>query len=237
VLPRLVHRWDLDRPAAKLLQEGLAPLVSHSDAVPASPRYVAGVDCSGSDEDGEALAAIVVMALPGLETVEVRTVRGRPLMPYVPGYLSFREVPLLLEGFQRLAVRPDLIICDGHGYAHPRRFGLACHLGLVLDCPAIGCAKSLLVGRYEGLSVHAGSTAAVVHRGEPIGVALRTQAGRTPVFVSVGHRVDIAAAVKWVMATTGRYRLPEPGRLAHLAASGRLKETTTTSPPSPEAIA
>lgn len=127
-----------------------------------------------------------------------------------------------MGAFERLRVTPDLILCDGHGLAHPRRFGLACHLGLLLDTPAIGCAKSILVGAYDTLAHEAGATSTLVHRGEPVGVALRTQAGKSPVYVSGGHNVDIASATRWVMACVTRYRLPEPARLAHLTAAGRI---------------
>ena len=218
-----LHSWNVDYAGARELQTLLAPRVSHENAVPEAPRLIAGVDISGAERAAEALGAVVVLRYPEMELVEVQTVRKVPLIPYIPGLLSFREIPVLLEAFERLESVPDVIICDGHGLAHPRRFGLACHLGMVLDTPSIGCAKSILVGKYGALSPEAGSAAALVDKGEPVGVALRTQTGKTPVFVSVGHKVDLASAIRWVMATVTKYRLPEPGRLAHLAASGRIQ--------------
>ena len=220
--PRLNHSWDLDYAAAREFQVALAPTVSRENAIPEAPRLIAGVDISGAERGAEALGAVVVVSYPELELVEVRTAKKAPLIPYIPGLLSFREIPVLLDAFERLESVPDFILCDGHGMAHPRRFGLACHLGMVLDIPSIGCAKSILAGAYQGLAQEAGSTAPLIDRGEVVGLALRTQEGKTPVFVSIGHKVDLAAATRWVLACVTRYRLPEPARLAHLAASGRV---------------
>ena len=142
-------------------------------------------------------------------------------MPYVPGLLSFRETPVLLAAFEQITMEPDVIMVDGHGRAHPRRFGIACHLGMLLDVPAIGCAKSVLVGSHGALAEQAGSASSLVHKGEVIGMGLRTQTGRTPIYVSVGHKVDLPSAMRWTMACAGKYRVPEPTRLAHIAASGR----------------
>ena len=132
----LTHRWDVDRAEARELQISLAPLVSHQNEIPDAPRTVAGVDISGTLADGQALGAVVVMSYPDLKLLEVQTVRKTPLMPYTPGLLSFREIPVLLDAFERLSNKPDFILCDGHALAHPRRFGLACHLGMALECPA-----------------------------------------------------------------------------------------------------
>lgn len=218
---RVLHPWDLDTASAKDLQRTVARRVSHEDEISPSPRLVAGVDISGATRGEEALGAVVILGYPDMELVEVQTVKKRPIIPYVPGLLSFREIPILLEAFQRLRNLPDLILCDGHGYAHPRRFSLACHLGLVLDVPSIGCAKSILVGKYSGLGHSAGSTAALMDKEEPVGLTLRTQDGKSPVFVSLGHNLSIDAAARWVMSCLRRYRLLEPARLAHQVASGR----------------
>jgi len=148
--------------------------------------------------------------------------------PYIPGLLSFRESPLILAACQRLTVTPDLILVDGQGIAHPRRIGLASHLGLFLDTPTIGCAKSLLCGSHETLPEKPGSYAELVDTGETIGAALRTRLGVKPVYVSIGHKVDLRTALHWAMECCRGYRLPEPTRLAHLAAGGKLKERDVT---------
>ena len=133
----------------------------------------------------------------------------------MPGLLSFRESPLVLAAIEKLRVLPDLLMVDGQGYAHPRRFGIACHLGLLLDRPAIGCAKSVLVGRYEDPGPEAGDQAPLVHRGETIGMALRTKARTNPLIVSIGHKIDLPTAVGFVQACLRGYRLPETTRAAH----------------------
>jgi deoxyribonuclease V len=134
--------------------------------------------------------------------------------PYVPGLLSFREAPAALAALRKLRAEPDAIICDGQGYAHPRRFGLACHIGLIVNRPSIGCAKSVLIGSFEAPASHRGATAALRHNGERIGTVLRTQHDVRPVFVSIGHRLSLAVAVRIVLRAAVRYRLPEPTRLA-----------------------
>ena len=173
-------------------------------------RTVAGVDVS--EKDGRARAAVVVMR--GLEPVEEAVAETAIPFPYVPGLLSFREIPPLLAAWRKLRTRPDVVIVDGQGYAHPRRFGLACHLGVLLGVPTIGCAKSLLVGRYAEPAPERGSWSPLVDRGETIGVALRTRDGTNVVYVSVGHRISLGAAIRTVLACATRYRLPEPQRLA-----------------------
>lgn len=221
VKARPLHEWDLDPSAAQAVQRQLAPLVSRVNEIDGTPRFIAGVDLSGVDAEGEATGAVVVLGFPELEVVEVQTARQRPAIPYVPGLLSFRETPVLLEAFEKLRVTPDLVICDGQGIAHPRRFGIACHLGLLLDVPSIGCAKSILRGRFQELGQEAGSTAELVDKNEVVGTAVRTVAGQTPVYISIGHKVDLPAAVHWAMACVRGRRLPEPTRLAHNAAGGR----------------
>lgn len=208
---------------AVAIQQRLAPLVERqSVAMPV--RLIAGTDISlrGGD-DGEGLAAVVVLSWPELVPVEQSVVRAVVRFPYVPGLLSFREIPLLLPAFERLRSRPDLLVVDGQGIAHPRRLGLASHLGLLFDVPAMGCAKSRLTGRIEGeLGAARGAAAALLDRGELVGHAVRTRTGTNPVYVSTGHRVDAAAAVRWALDLAVRYRLPEPTRLAHQAAAGKV---------------
>jgi len=186
------------------------------------PRLIAGLDISGASDEGYALAAVVVLSYPRLEIVEIQTARARPPFPYVPGLLSFREISVLFAALDRLTVQPDLLVVDGHGRAHPRRFGLASHLGVLFDIPTIGCAKSLLVGSHGLLREARGSTAVLKHKGEAIGKAVRTRSGVKPVYVSVGHKIDVRSAVRWVLAFATGYRLPEPTRLADQAASGDL---------------
>ena len=187
-----------------------------------APSLVAGVDISGEDSGGFARAAVVVLSYPELEMVEQKVVTLPVVFPYVPGLLSFREVPLILSACEALTVSPDLLIADGQGVAHPRRLGLASHLGLFLDVPTIGCAKSILCGCHEDVGPEPGNWVPLRDRGEVIGAVLRTKRGVKPVYVSVGHMVDLEAAVGWTMDCCRGYRLPEPTRLAHLAASRKL---------------
>jgi deoxyribonuclease V len=211
------QRWDLAPKAAVALQRRLAgKIVQQLPApLPASP-LVAGADVSYDQRSDRLFAAVVVLQLPGLERVEQATAADRARFPYVPGLLSFREAPALLKCFGKLKCRPDVVMIDGHGLAHPRRFGIACHVGWVLDVPTIGCAKSILVGRYGKLAGTRGASAALVHDGEPVGCALRTRQAVQPVYVSVGHRIDLATATRIVLRCAPRYRLPEPTRQAHL---------------------
>jgi len=169
-----------------------------------------------------AQGAVVVLQYPALRPVETKVIAGNLDFPYIPGLLSFRESPLTLAACEQLGITPDLVLVDGQGVAHPRRFGLASHLGLCLNLPTIGCAKSLLCGTHKTPGAEPGSYAEVVDRGEIIGVALRTKLGVKPIYVSIGHKVDLKTAIYWVMKCCRGYRLPEPTRLAHLAAGGNL---------------
>ncbi len=217
-----LHSWQVSTAEAFDIQLRLASQVSRSNEV-TSPKFVAGVDISVDRERGTATGAVVVLDYPQLGLVETKVVSGRVDFPYVPGLLSFREAPLTLATFQQLSVTPDLVLVDGQGIAHPRRLGLASHLGLFLDTPTIGCAKSRLCGSHRVPDEEAGSYAELVDRGETIGAALRTRPGASPIYVSIGHRVDLEAAIYWVLECCRGYRLPEPTRLAHLAAGGNLK--------------
>lgn len=218
------YDWPGTLEAAKALQVALAGLVSHRNDIPAEPRFVAGVDVSPPDADGIVRGAVAVLRWPELSLAEVRVGRDRPPVPYVPGYLAFREVPAVSDALERLETVPDVILVDGQGMAHPRRFGLACHLGLTAGVPTIGCAKSRLIGRFEGLGNERGGSAPLVDRGQVVGAAVRTRTGVSPVYVSVGHRVSLKAAVGFALTCCGRYRVPEPTRLAHFAAAGRFAE-------------
>ncbi len=218
-----LHGWQVSPAQAIDIQRSLAGLVSSSGEV-AAPRFIAGVDISAGKYRSLARGAVVVLRYPGLEIVDTRLVEGELGMPYIPGLLSFRESPLILAACEALTVNPDLIIVDGQGILHPRRIGLASHLGLFLDVPTIGCAKSLLCGEHGVLDSEQGNYVKIVDGVETIGVALRTRSGVKPVYVSVGHKINLESAVGWVLACCRGYRLPEPTRLAHLAAGGNLKQ-------------
>ena len=217
-----LHSWQVSITQALDIQRGLAQQVSRNSEV-ATPRFIAGVDISGGKAQGMATAAAVVLNYPELKVVETKIAQGKLDFPYVPGLLSFRESPLTLAACQNLTVIPDLVMVDGQGIAHPRRLGLASHLGLFLNTPTIGCAKSLLCGSYEEPDEKPGSYTEIIDGGETIGAALRTKSGVRPVFVSIGHKIDLQSAIYWVLECCRGYRLPEPTRLAHLAAGGSLK--------------
>jgi deoxyribonuclease V len=182
-------------------------------------RTVAGLD-AGFEEDGAvARAAVVVLSFPELRPLDYALARGPVRFPYVPGFLSFREAPVLIEALAMLRVRPGLLICDGQGIAHPRRVGIASHIGVLAGLPSIGCAKSLLTGRHGELPDERGARVPLTHSREQIGWVLRTRPGVKPVFVSPGHRVGMDSAAELVMACVTRYRLPETTRYAHNLAS------------------
>jgi len=214
-----VHRWNLTPAEAISLQEELRHRVIARDRL-GRVRRVAGVDV-GFERDGAVTrAAVAVLGFPGLELVDWAIARTPTRFPYVPGLLSFRETPAVLKALAKLKLRPDLLLCDGQGLAHPRRFGFACHLGLLADIPAIGVAKTRLIGEHEAVPGNRGGWTPLVDRGEMIGAVLRTRPGVKPLFVSVGHRVSLDTAIRWVMACVTRYRLPETTRWAHRLASG-----------------
>ncbi len=184
-------------------------------------RLVAGVDVSVKDDLSR--SAVVVLTFPEMEVVESATAERPVEFPYVPGLLAFREVPVIREAVRKLSTRPELLLVDGHGYAHPRRFGVACHLGVELDVPSIGCGKSLFVGRHREPAAKRGGRARLHHGGEAIGTVLRTRDGVRPIFVSIGHRIDLATAVRVVLRCCTKYRLPEPIRYADMLAGGESK--------------
>ncbi len=186
-------------------------------------RTVAGADVSFDKRSPVLHAGVVVLDARSLETVEQVSVTAPARFPYVPGYLSFREIPALLEAFALLERRPDLVLCDGQGRAHPRRFGLACHLGVLLELPVLGCAKSRLVGEHREPGARRGCSVQLRHEGELVGRVLRTRDGVKPVYVSVGHRIDLATACRMVLATTCGFRLPEPIRRAHQLVNARRR--------------
>jgi deoxyribonuclease V len=185
-------------------------------------RFIAGLDAAFSRDGLECLGAVVLWDMSDRRVVEQHVGRRLLRFPYVPGLLSFREAPALLAALRRLRTTPDLLMCDGQGLAHPRRFGIACHLGVLCDLPAVGCAKSRLVGQHEEPPQPRGASVPLRQHDEILGVVLRTQSGVRPVYVSVGHRIDLAGAQRIVLTCAVRYRLPEPTRLAdHLAARAK----------------
>ena len=183
---------------------------------------VGGADISVPRGSRIARAAVVVLSYPALEIVEVETIVAELAFPYIPGLLSFREAPVILELFEKLSYKPDLLIVDGQGIAHPRRLGIASHLGLWLNIPTIGCAKSRLCGEHDDVGYEAGSQTPLKDRNEVIGTVLRTGTGSRPLYISPGHKIGLEDSVRWTLACTRGYRLPEPSRLAHLAAGGNL---------------
>lgn len=222
---RQLHSWRMDPQQAREIQRRLAAQVIRTNEL-AAPGLIAGVDISG-ERDGVAVAAVVVLSYPEMKLVEAQVAEGRPGFPYVPGLLSFRESPLIVAACEKLVCEPDLLLVDGQGIAHPRRLGIASHLGLLFDLPSVGCAKSILCGKHGPLDES--GQAEIVDGDEVIGMAVRTKGGARPVYVSIGHKVDLAAAVQWVRECCRGFRLPEPTRLAHLAAGGKLAMTAETS--------
>ncbi len=211
------HRWDLPPSNAVALQKTLAAQVDTQTPITLDAvELVAGVDVSV--KRGVSRAAIVVMTFPALEAVEVVTARQPTAFPYISGLLSFREGEVILEAHDKLTHRPDAYLFDGQGIAHPRRIGIAAHIGLWLDAPTVGCAKTRLVGEHAEPGPEKGASAPLTHHGEVIGLVLRTRTNVKPVFVSVGHRATLDTARDLVLACTPRYRLPEPIRAAHNAA-------------------
>lgn len=207
------HRWDVTPKEAVGIQRALAAQV-RQEPLPRPVETIAGVDVS--IRGNLAQAAIVVLRVPGLDPIDRAVWRAEVPFPYVPGLLSFREMPVILPALERLSVRPDVLMTDSQGLAHPRRFGLACHLGVLLDRPALGVAKTRFIGTFDPLAPDKGSQAVLYDKDEVIGTVLRTRTGVKPVFVSVGHRITLAEAVALTLACAPRYKIPEPTRQAHL---------------------
>jgi len=216
---RCAHAWDLSPKSAIQLQEELRARVISTPLADESIQYVAGIDVGFPRRKEIALAAIVLMQYPSMELVDQGLAEAPVTMPYIPGLLSFREIPVILAALEELTLMPDLLITDSQGIAHPRRFGLACHLGVLLDMPAIGCAKSILVGKHAPLPEERDSATNLADDGEIIGSVVRTRDGVKPVYVSIGHRLDLPSAVRIILNCGGGYRLPEPTRWAHRLAS------------------
>ena len=233
VRPKSVHPWPSGYREAVALQEKLRGRLVIGGG-PAEVRLVAGADVSYSKGSDTYYAGVVVMAYPGLEVVEEAWASGKPSFPYIPGLLSFREGPITLAAFRKLKHTPDVIMLDGQGVAHPRGFGLASHIGLLLDIHSIGCAKSVLVGEYEEPGRERGAASPLVYKGGTVGMALRTRDNVKPVFVSPGHRVSIGRAVELVLGCGGGYRLPESTRRAHILVNRvRVEQESKALTPAP----
>ena len=208
-----LHDWNLEPEAAIALQRELAQRIVREDQL-GEVHCVAGVDMALNEESGMARAAVVLLSYPDLEMLERHVYEEPVRMPYIPGLLSFREAPCVLGAFARLRQQPDLVMVDGQGIAHPRRLGIASHLGLWLDLPTIGCGKSILVGHHAHLSEEQGSWVPLVDKGETIGAVVRTRAHVKPMIISLGHRISLATSLRYVLACCRGYRLPEPTRQA-----------------------
>ncbi|MBF1991676.1 deoxyribonuclease V [Fischerella thermalis] len=215
------HAWTLSVEEAIAIQEQMQAEVITSDQLQQPVQYVAGVDM-GFEADGTiSRAAVAVLSFPELELQETSLARRPTSFPYIPGFLSFREIPAVLDALEKIKITPDLILCDGQGIAHPRRFGIACHLGVIVNILSIGVAKSLLVGKHEELPDTRGSWQPLIHKGEIVGAVLRTRVGVKPVYVSSGHRISLPTAIDYVLRCTPKYRLPETTRIADKLASDR----------------
>jgi deoxyribonuclease V len=222
------HDWPTNLDEARAIQEQLrSQVIAHDDF--GELRTVAGVDAGYEGdpraEDGPTIAraAIVVLEFPSLRPLDYAIARRPAPIPYVPGFLSFREAPAVMAALDELRIRPDLLICDGHGIAHPRRLGIATHVGLLSGLPSIGCAKSLLTGHHSPVPDVRGAHVPLLYRGEQIGAVLRTRVGVKPLYISVGHRISLPSALDLVMACTTKYRLPETTRAADgLASHGKI---------------
>jgi len=213
------HPWDVSIAEAKQLQLKLAQQVSLKDQFK-NPRFVAGVDVGFEDKGKITRAAIAVLNYPELTLIDKSITRTKTVFPYVPGYLSFRELPAVLIALEQLKTIPDMFLCDGQGIAHPRRFGIACHLGVLTGIPSIGVAKSRLIGTYAEPGPTKGEQSDLYDKEEKIGIVLRSRSRVKPLYISPGHHISMMSAVQWVLNCTTRYRLPETTRVAHRLASG-----------------
>lgn len=212
-----LHRWDVTLLEAARLQRELREQLVLLPPPGFAPRLAAGADVSTTRDSSRVYAGFVVLDMQTMETVAESTAIGTATFPYVPGFLSFREIPALVDAWQQLTIRPDVLIIDGHGTAHPRGMGIACHAGLVFGVPTVGCAKSILVGRHEPLDPARGATAPLLFHDQVVGMALRTRTGVAPVYISPGHAMDLPTAEALILRLTpdGKYRLPETTRRAH----------------------
>ncbi len=209
-----LHSWDLSYKGAVALQKELAGKVRFAP-LKKQPKLIAGLDCTFSRDNQKIIAAAVVLKIPEFEIIEIVTAVRKLVFPYIPGLLSFREAPACIAAVEKLKKEPDVFLVDGQGVAHPRRLGLASHLGLFFDGVTVGCAKSRLTGYFEEPAFEKGSYSLLEDKNETIGAVVRTRTNVKPVFVSVGNKCTLEDAIKITLACTTKYRLPEPTRLAH----------------------
>lgn len=220
--PIIRHSWDINESEASKLQRELTPKVVKVDRIN-EVKLVAGTDVAYKNNSEKLVAAVVILNAETLEIVETASVEDKVRFPYIPGLFSFREIPPLIKAFSNIKNTPDLVVCDGHGYAHPRRFGLACHLGVIFDIPTIGCGKTRLLGEHQNPDTIRGATMPIIDHDEVIGNVLRTHSGIRPIYVSIGHRISLATACKWILNLSPKYRLPETTRQADHLVKMRLK--------------
>ncbi|MEB3282547.1 MAG: deoxyribonuclease V [Lyngbya sp.] len=218
--------WPETAEEAIPIQEQLKSRVVTTDQLE-SIQYVAGVDVGFLDNYTISQAAVAVLSFPDLQLQEQAITQRRTTFPYIPGFLSFREVPVILDALEKLTITPDLIICDGQGIAHPKRFGLACHLGVLINLPTIGAAKSRLIGTHQELPAEKGNWKPLIDRGEVIGAVLRSRTNVKPLYVSPGHRISLETAINYVLQCTPKYRLPETTRWADRLASKSNENKST----------
>jgi len=223
MLPGVRHAWDVDAVTAKNIQLQLASKV-RLQPLQKPPQLIAGVDAAFAKTGDRIWAAAVLLEFPTMQLVETQVAEGVVTFPYIPGLFAFREGPFLLKVLAMLSQLPDVIFFDGHGIAHPRKMGLASHLGILLDRPTIGVAKTRLIGEYEELSDEKGAFSPLFDHDQQIGLVLRTRSHVKPIFVSPGYLVDFYDCLQLVLATCTKYRLPEPIRLSHQKANSvRMK--------------
>ncbi|MPR32723.1 deoxyribonuclease V [Salmonirosea aquatica] len=218
-----LHPWTVTPAEAVALQQRLRERV-RIEPLPAEPETIAGCDISFNKYEETVYAGIVVLRLSTLEVLEEVGVVSTAPFPYVPGLLTFREGPALIEAWQKLTIEPDVVMFDGHGIAHPRRMGIATHMGLWINRPSFGCGKSVLAGKFDDPAPERGNWTPMLHRGDTIGAALRTKNKVNPVFVSPGHLIDLPTAIDLTLRCDGGYRLPEPTRRAHLFVNALRRE-------------
>jgi deoxyribonuclease V len=215
------HPWPSTVEEATEIQETLRNQVITTDQFNTPIQYVAGVDMGFLEDGTMCRAAVAVLSFPDLQVVETSLAYRPTSFPYIPGFLSFREIPAILDALEKIKNIPDIILCDGQGIAHPRRLGIACHLGVLVDIPTIGVAKSLLIGNHAELPEVRGSWQPLIHKGETVGAVLRSRTGVKPLYVSSGHRISLPTAIDYVLRCTPKYRLPETTRIADKLASDR----------------